>query len=42
MVMSYLRVDKMNVMILTSTPPNGLKYDKVEPWFNMNYTVRGI
>lgn len=42
MVMSYLRVDNMNIMVLTSTLPDGIQYDTVEPWFNINYTARGI
>ena len=31
----------MNVMVLSSTLPEGIKYDMVEPWFEVPYTVLG-
>lgn len=42
MVMSHLQIEKMNIMVLTTVLPSGVKYDKIEPWFNINYTSQGM
>ncbi|GJQ75861.1 hypothetical protein Trydic_g17927 [Trypoxylus dichotomus] len=42
MVMSHLRVDKMNIMVLTSSLPHDLDYDQLEPWFSINYAAKDV
>lgn len=41
MVVNKLNPNNLNIMILSSTVPDDITYDKVEPWFSTNYTDRG-
>ncbi|KAJ8952796.1 hypothetical protein NQ318_008113, partial [Aromia moschata] len=38
MITSLLRPEILNILVLSKTLPNGLKYDKVEKWFGTEYT----
>ncbi|KAJ8928146.1 hypothetical protein NQ314_019326, partial [Rhamnusium bicolor] len=42
MLTNLLRPEKMNVMVMTNTLPNSLKYEKVEKWFGTEYTDTDI
>lgn len=39
--MEHLDPEKMNIRVLSKTLPNGLKFDKIEPWFGTKYTSLG-
>lgn len=41
MVLNNLVPEKMNIMILSSTVPEEIQYDKTEKWFSTNYTEKG-
>lgn len=42
MVLDKLNPKNVNIMILSSTVPENIKYDKQEPWFSVDYTDLGI
>lgn len=41
MVLNKINPDHMNIMILSSTVPEDIQYDKIEKWFSTLYTDKG-
>ncbi|XP_018577073.1 nardilysin [Anoplophora glabripennis] len=37
-IVDHLNPEKVNIRVLSKTLPNGLKFDKIEPWFGTKYT----
>lgn len=42
MVVDHLVPQNMNIMIFDTKLPDGLSYDKVEPWFKTPFIDKGI
>lgn len=43
MVLDHLKPDNMNIMVFHKKPlPNGLSYEKIEPWFKTPYVDIGV
>lgn len=42
MVVDHLVPQTMNIMIFDTKLPDGLSYDKVEPWFKTPFIDKGL